>query len=193
MSSWKENGEWLLAQVPVVGKTVLDIGCGDGWASVEIHHRGGQVVGMDLSSEPPTLLIENRIPYQRNPTSNYDIGWCHHVLEHIECPISFLRDLRLSCDQLWITVPKAERYEFAKGHLNRYNMLLLIEHLRLAGWDVESGSYISREGNLTAVVYSGPKWGDVLSPYPEPMSRMNIKGENGLKLEIVSYNWPPKE
>jgi len=191
-SDWKDNGEWLLAQVPVTGKTVLDIGCGDGWASVEMSIRGAQVVGTDLSSVPPVLLIENRIPYQQIPTANYDIGWCHHVLEHIQDPILFLQELHERIDQLWVTVPEEIGHGFAKGHINRYNMQLLIEHLRRAGWNVERGSYIARAGNLTAVVRSDLLWGDSLSPYPASMSPLNDKGTCSHKIHLLKENWPPE-
>jgi len=205
MANWQKHGLILMGMVEVKDKTVADIGCGDGWASVELKHRGAIVTAVDILPEGHYKLdriVEQGIHYSSLGIrglegEHYDLAWCYHVLEHIPNPTLFLSDIRKVADVLCLAVPKCTPEGFAKGHINMYNMPLLVEHLRRGGWDVEHGQY---------TIYPGPKVGalwtivsshegymfedqSTYAKYPEPMNALNVEGENHLRNEMYEWNW----
>jgi SAM-dependent methyltransferase len=97
-------------------RSVLDAGCGEGFAMREIlHHSAAAVVGLDGSVG--ALRIASMLNPQRNfavgdlfelpfPTSSFDLVVCMEVLEHLDDPQQGLRELcRVSREWLLLTVP----------------------------------------------------------------------------------------
>lgn len=203
MRSYQEHGLAFLALMNVVGKTVLDVGCGVGWAAIKLQEKGALVTALDILPANHVKfdgIHAKNIPYVASfdGLPVYDYIWCHHTLEHMRDPIEFLLGLREYGRELWIGVPYAPRLAFAKGHIVRYNLTLLIEHLRQAGFDVQHGSFHTSSDNLWAVVrpYAGfaPVENDNLagySEYPESMSKMNDYAVNSMSQKFDSWNWPP--
>lgn len=100
--------------------TVLDVGCGEGFALAEFKRRGWAVEGIDHSIEglrgmnPDLLdsveqgnvfeLLDSRIREGRT----YDVVWLNNVLEHVTQPLDLMEALRrLIADDgvLVVTVP----------------------------------------------------------------------------------------
>ena len=77
---------------------------------------------------------------------------CHHVLEHQEEPIKFLKSLwsLLKVEgSLWLTVPNMEQnLNWSPGHTMAYNSVLLAEHLRRACFNMEDSSFRVQRGHL---------------------------------------------
>jgi SAM-dependent methyltransferase len=195
MAQHNSTSEFLDESGSVEGKTILDVGCGDGFASTEFMRRGAlRVVANDLFVKTPDPLDRSDIKYafgpDRSSLGRFDIVWNHHVLEHQERPIDFLRDLRLSIKpegQLWLTVPNMEQNSnLSPEHLMAYNMPLLIEHLRLAGFNVKDGSYWQQRGHLRVKV--GIDDGQ-RSEYPEPMALELEKTGRCKHSTVRLWNW----
>jgi SAM-dependent methyltransferase len=203
--AWQDIGMHFLDAMNLAGRSVIDVGCGDGWAALAMQERGADVTALDILPESHRKLAEIHaadIVYTRTFSGQYNLAWCHHTLEHIRDPIAFLQNVRAVASQLWCIVPRMDGDGFAKDHINRYNMPVLVEHLRRAGWDIEHGSYTTypARSGLCAVVrpfasfdpelpydQDGANW----SPYPLPMDLMNTKGENTMMPAFDSWNWPP--
>lgn len=204
MRLWQESGQYFAACVPCDGNTIIDVGCGRGWATLEFQRRGADVTAMDILPDKHYKLVDIHaagIAYRQDLDDTvYDIAWCHHTLEHIQDPIAFLARLRQIARELWVIVPHMSGESYAKGHIHRYNMPVLVEHLRRAGWDIEHGKYHShpKQCNLCATVqpfdaYDGSEYdqdGENWSPYPKPMDAMNVRGANTMTPNIHTWNWP---
>ena len=77
---------------------------------------------------------------------------------------------------------------FVPGHIITYNMPVFIEHLRLAGYDVEHGSFLATNGNLRARVKAFRAKGR--SPYPEPMASSMKKWGRCTTHTVRRVRWP---
>ena len=190
--------EFLNESPSIAGKTVLDFGCGDGWGSLELFKHGALVTAFDTDVNAGGLLGDSRIKIFRDKASvlsrNFDIVFCHHVLEHIYNPLEFLRDLREMMrddSELWLSVPNfAVNYTYCEGHIMPYNMPVLIEHLRMAGFDVANGSYRVTDlshGHLRVRIkkYNGAG----TSAYPEPMKTAMKKWQRVESSILKLVNW----
>lgn len=84
---WK----WLVKDHGV--RTVLDIGCGEGHSLKAFRELGCEVVGTDgIAQEDPDIHVvdytkgppEDLWAYGAVPATEFDLGWCCEVVEHIE-------------------------------------------------------------------------------------------------------------
>jgi 2-polyprenyl-6-hydroxyphenyl methylase/3-demethylubiquinone-9 3-methyltransferase len=98
--------DWINATVPLVGKSVLDVGCGGGILSDAMARRGASVLGIDLAARPlrvaqlhaleaGTQNVEYReisaeALAQEQPAS-FDVVTCMEMLEHVPDPSSVVR------------------------------------------------------------------------------------------------------
>lgn len=94
--------EWIDSHANIVGKKVLDIGCGGGILSESMALKGAEVTGIDLSSKALAVarlhLMEsgNAVTYietsaealaHESPAS-FDVVSCMEMLEHVPNPAS---------------------------------------------------------------------------------------------------------
>jgi SAM-dependent methyltransferase len=197
------------------GKTVMDVGCGDGFASRKFVEAGAvEVFANDL------LLFEDKLtdfdqsseflqgiefcPMDERAGHNgkMDIVWCHHCLEHQEEPIAFLKDLHalLKPDgELWLAVPNMrDNLNLSPGHTMAYNMPLLIEHLKRAWFNVKDGAFWANRytgGHLRVRLgkLSPDSSSDKKSDYPKPMQEAFDETGRCPAEAMKNWNWFPKE
>jgi 2-polyprenyl-3-methyl-5-hydroxy-6-metoxy-1,4-benzoquinol methylase len=99
-------------QLPLEGKTVLDVGCGIGQLACFFVERGCKVVCVDgreqniaaLRSRFPEL-VGHLINVETSPLSQFgmfDIVFCYGLLYHLENPIAALRNMASVCKGLML-------------------------------------------------------------------------------------------
>ena len=103
--------EWIIGLAPLVGKKVLDVGCGGGILADSMARKGADVTGIDLSTKALRIAqlhaIETQTPsvqYREisaealasEQPSQFDVVTCMEMLEHVPDPASIVR----SCAQL---------------------------------------------------------------------------------------------
>lgn len=163
---------------------VIDIGAG--WrleATRRFAERGATVVAVDpglpgpLDGLPPSVaVIRSELHSARLGLGGYDLAWCCHTLEHALDPHTFLQDLFATIrpgGSFAITVPPL-KHEIVGGHVNLFNMGLLLYRLILAGADCSEAVLFEDGYDLSVVsVYRPiePKSVDIAElagyfPYP---------------------------
>ena len=171
---------------------VLDVGCGDAYASSRFHLAGAKLVhAYDPFKQTPEMCQIFDIPFFDKITDlhkDYDIVWCHHVLEHVSNYLALLKVIRASMKDtgvFWLAVPNmASHNVFSPGHINNFMAPQLVEVLRLAEFAVGDISIWAHEGQLRVRV---PKLGDC--NYPAPMKR-SLEETGRCPSEILKmYNW----
>lgn len=87
-------------------KTMLDVGCGEGFEIAYVHQKGWQVKGIDFSSDGmsrqnPSCLnyletgnIYTLLDKEINSGNQYSVVWLQNVLEHVIEPQSLLNQLK---------------------------------------------------------------------------------------------------
>jgi 2-polyprenyl-6-hydroxyphenyl methylase / 3-demethylubiquinone-9 3-methyltransferase len=98
--------DWIQAQVPLVGKRVLDVGCGGGILADAMARQGADVLGIDLSGkalkvaqlhalEAGTSGVEYREASAEALAAQmpgaFDVVTCMEMLEHVPDPASVVR------------------------------------------------------------------------------------------------------
>lgn len=89
---------------PVVGRRVLDLGCGPGWYSVALERAGATVVGLDLGAEDVAEAGRNGVaavvgdgtvlPF---PNGSFDGVFCSNLLEHVPTPSTVIDEIARVC------------------------------------------------------------------------------------------------
>ncbi len=96
---------WIDEHASLVGKKVIDIGCGGGILSEAMAHRGAQVTGIDMGEAPLSVarlhLLESglEIDYRQITAEamasecpgQFDVVTCLEMLEHVPDPASVIR------------------------------------------------------------------------------------------------------
>jgi 2-polyprenyl-6-hydroxyphenyl methylase/3-demethylubiquinone-9 3-methyltransferase len=103
--------DWIDGLVPLVGRRVLDIGCGGGILSDSMARKGAEVTGIDLSSKALRVAqlhaLEASTPnvnYREisaealalEQPASFDVVTCMEMLEHVPDPSSVVK----ACSQL---------------------------------------------------------------------------------------------
>jgi 2-polyprenyl-6-hydroxyphenyl methylase / 3-demethylubiquinone-9 3-methyltransferase len=97
--------EWINAQAPLHGKTVVDVGCGGGILAESMAGKGAEVTGIDLSEKALKVAdlhsLESgvKVRYQlmaaeelaAKEAGRFDIVTCMEMLEHVPDPASIVR------------------------------------------------------------------------------------------------------
>lgn len=135
--------------------TILDVGAGPGYQTEWLLHRGKDAVAVDVT--PPIVDV----PYMKADMTveipvdeHVDAVWSHHALEHVENPQAALREFHRIIKPggwLFLTVPQIDT-TISNGHIQGYNMPLLVYHLALAGFDTASGHFGKFRSHLRVAV-----------------------------------------
>jgi 2-polyprenyl-6-hydroxyphenyl methylase/3-demethylubiquinone-9 3-methyltransferase len=97
--------EWMNANLPLAGKTVLDIGCGGGILAESMAVKGAHVTGIDLSEKALKVAdlhsLESgvQVRYEliaaedlaAREAGRFDVVTCMEMLEHVPDPASIVR------------------------------------------------------------------------------------------------------
>ena len=97
-------------ELPIEGKSVLDVGCGVGHLSVFFAERNCRIVCVDARAENLERLAE-LYPDRRTALANvetdsmdqfgrFQIVFCYGLLYHTENPIAALRNIATCCDEI---------------------------------------------------------------------------------------------
>ena len=184
----------------IAGATVLDVGCGNGYASKLFLDRGADRV---VSIDPYTQQLVNDRPIWLSNTQSlftkcwgdidslnmkFDIIWHHHVLEHVEDCFGFLRKLRdLLTDTgvMWMACPNmAHQAVFSPGHIHNFQAPQLIDVLKRCGYAAGDASVWTLGGQLRVRI---PKNGN--SDYPAPMKEQLQTTGRCTADSLVHWNW----
>ena len=108
-----DERRFLFTEKMIRGKKVLDFGCGDGGYILRAQKSAREVAGVELeTSVREALQREGIVCYDSvEEYGEVDVVTMFHVLEHIDAPISLLKDIarHLSAGgQIVVEVPNAE-------------------------------------------------------------------------------------
>ncbi len=137
---------------------IIDLGCGDGYASTKFYKLGAdRVYGIDHNLVEEDLLCKDKINYLNDMSDVkglVDVIWCHHVIEHVWNPIKFLSSVfdKLKWGgELWIGCPNAALDHpriFSQGHIHNYHVVSLLAQLQIVGFNVHDCSWWWHKGQL---------------------------------------------
>jgi ubiquinone/menaquinone biosynthesis C-methylase UbiE len=104
----------------VVGKSVLEVGCGRGFLCEALNDRGFDVTGIDMrvpddvrSRVPEVSFMEANIEYQPFENGSFDTVVCTHTLEHVQHFSAAVAELRrVAARRLIVVVPKQRNYRY---------------------------------------------------------------------------------
>jgi len=166
--------------------SLLDVGCGEGFALQQFADHGWAVSGIDFSSagieamNPAMVdrcefgdvfdLLDQRI----DAGDSYDVVWLKHVLEHVVDPLGLLETLRKLTRPgglLVVTVPNdfspLQQVLWDKGAISERFWIALPDHL----------NYFNAESLVNVAEHCGWTVRDLLSDFPIDVFLLH-KGSN---------------
>jgi len=143
-----EQRHAVLKRVMPDARSVLDVGCGEGFAMAYFRSQGWSVKGLDFSAagveaQNPQcrdhLLVGDVFALLAAETAagrTYDVVWLQNVLEHVLDPVDLMRSLKgllTPGGVAVITVPNdfsaVQREALELGHIDREFWVALPDHL----------------------------------------------------------------
>jgi 2-polyprenyl-3-methyl-5-hydroxy-6-metoxy-1,4-benzoquinol methylase len=96
--------EYVISEVPKGAKTILDVGCGNGWVAKTFLPKGKEIFSLDISVTNPTKAKELypsenhfgitadsfHLPFNNN---SFDCVVASEIIEHIVDPMEFIKEL----------------------------------------------------------------------------------------------------
>lgn len=174
---------------------IMDSGCGDGYASRTFVTYGALLV----LAYDPVLNLNQEFTHPR--IKHYDslkvmhnicdIVWSHHVIEHVDNPIEYLRQLKGRLDkngELWLTCPNTSTTRncvYSGGHINNFNIANMIQCLERAGYPAHLTRWWLTDGQLRIRV---PKYSMDTSKYPQPFMRA-LSMNNHFNVSELPQKW----
>lgn len=171
-------------------KTVLDIGCGDGWHADQFRQSGMEVTTIGF-----TGVADYIGDYLKIDAGQFDLIWASHVLEHQPNPNLFLSKCFADLNDdgwLCVTVPPMKP-EIVGGHVSLWNAGLLLYHLILAGFDCREARVKKYGYNISVLVQKKKADLPDLSMDFGDIERLSqffpFDAKNGFNGEIEDINW----
>lgn len=108
--------QFMLAKINSQVKTIIDIGCGNGYWLSKIDGEKYSITGCDVNNRmvySNTSFFEGRIENLPFEDNSFDLVTCHHTLEHISDIKLAINELkRIAKKQIMIVVPKQRYYYY---------------------------------------------------------------------------------
>jgi len=145
-------------------ENVLDIGCGPKKHTKMFEMNGKTVDTVDgCEKHEPKFLGNFSDLADSIPDESYDCIWFSHVLEHEVNVASFLTNVKKKLKEggvLAVTVPPL-KHQIVGGHVNLYNLGLLVRVLVASGFDCSEGIGLTYDYDLSFIVRKKDiKWSD---------------------------------
>ncbi|MES9902103.1 MAG: methyltransferase domain-containing protein [Sedimenticola sp.] len=149
-----KQSEDLIDNFKLLGKKIIDVGCGDGQYVSLLQNKGLEAYGIEPSKRFSKkgrelgLKIYNGYVSESNiiPGGKYDAFVTRQVLEHVPDPINFLKGIKMSLNDQAVgvvEVPCLEKalenhrfYDFFPDHLNYYSISSLSFALEQSGFSI---------------------------------------------------------
>lgn len=146
----------ILDRLPLDGwNTVLDIGAGPGYQTQWFLDHGKEAWAVDLAAPIlPVPFVRADAHALPQADSSVDAVWTHHAFEHMRDPLGALMEVsRVLRPGGWLffTVPDTDGV-ISSGHINRYDMALVVYHLAMCGFDAANGHFGKYRSHLRAAV-----------------------------------------
>lgn len=150
---------------------ILDLGCGSGGFLVSMQDRNWETFGVETSESGLRLCLEKKLNVRGDmnfPDGYFDVVTLWHSMEHMENPVSALRDIRrvLSGDGiLLVSVPNIESMEYRlfkrfwfhldlPRHVCHFSPATLENLLKKTGFKILKTSHYSMEYNPYGLIQS---------------------------------------
>lgn len=176
----------MLAFLPKLFKTVLDVGCGEGTFALQIKEKHNEVWGIELMPEPgeeaKKCLDKVFIGPCENfvddlPENYFDVIYCNDVLEHLVDPYTFLTHLKSKLTSKGVIISsipniryhsafkkiilqKKFEYEghgiFDKTHMRFFTESSIAKMYTDLGFEIVSHKGINRTRSLKPYLYNIP-------------------------------------
>lgn len=173
--------------------TILDVGCGDGYHSIQFLKNNKKVTSTDILPSNSIDVVCGY--YEKLQFKPHDITWCSHVLEHQLNVNQFLKKIRSETKlngYVCITVPPL-KHSIVGGHVSLWNAGILMYNLVLAGFNCKEARIKSINYNITVIAkadnFELPKLkydkGDInrLADFLPDFCKEKFNGD------ISEYNW----
>ncbi len=170
----REQATHLINAYALQGKTVLDVGCGDGHLLEILTKAGVNAVGVDASDRALTLAREKGLNVHygyisrehRVPGAPFDAFMSTDVIEHVPDVKDFLQGVNTNLKDGavgLIETPNFQKalddhrfYEFIQDHLSYFTLETFRFALEMTGFEVLSIESNRDDENLTAIIRKRP-------------------------------------
>ena len=174
---------------------VMDSGCGDGFAAHIFTTLGAKLV---LAYDP---VLSYNPEYEHQHIKWYDslkyinricnICWSHHVIEHIDNPVEYLRQLKnhvASSGEVWLSCPNTEHdAAFSLGHIHNFTIGNLVACFGKAGYGIRGIKWLVTPGQLRVRV---PVCGS--DDWPDPFI-LKLKNSQHFNVHELPREWRWKQ
>lgn len=156
---------FIVRNIEVSKKNVLEIGCGDGTMLVEFFKKGANVIGIEPGNHPENRelgeieIIRDFFP-SKKIKNKFDIIFNYGVLEHIDNFLSFLLETKKALKKngrLIISIPNCEPFLdtgdvsiFIHEHYNYFTRESLSRTVKKVNLEIEKLEII--EGTIIAII-----------------------------------------
>lgn len=187
------------------GKRILDVGAGTGSVALELHRRGHEIHALEpaplafdrlneRAAELDGFEVTQGFTASLAPNDRYNAITLTNVLEHIEAPVAFLRDLSQHLEpdgRIVVFVPASmglyANFDRLVGHWIRFSPKRLARTLEAAGLEVVSMRNVNFLGffawwlyaRVLAQVPTRPKASLLYDKAFVPLTRL-LEGDRGL-------------
>lgn len=172
---------------------IVDSGCGDSYATKRLAADGARYI----NAYDPGIIGANHLEMHKSGckisyTSRleelaYDIVWSHHVVEHIQNPIAYLKHFgsyMKSDGELWLGCPNtADNPIFSYGHLSNFTISNLVLCLQCAGFDVKNIKWLINSGQIRIRIRRG-----ACRTLPKPFDEM-LEGQQHFNVNELPAVW----
>ena len=126
--------KFMLKNLDPNSKTVLDIGCGNGYWLSRINPDNYEVAGCDLKNNLRYVdcpFHEGHLEHLPFEDNAFDIVTCHHTIEHVINPAKAIAEIkRVARKQVIIVVPKQRYFYYTLDqHINFFPFKEKLTHL----------------------------------------------------------------